>query len=63
MMGKSKHLVRDVRKKETDVVSVSMLDQKKLITSLREVAIAPVRDIAVEGLDMIMRAEDTDTIS
>ena len=63
MRGKSKHLVRDVSKEETDVVSVSMLDQKKLITSMREVAIAPVRDIAVEGLDMIMRAEDTDIIS
>ena len=63
MMGKDKHLARDVSKEETDKASLSMLDQKKLITSMREVAIAPVRDIAVEDLDMIMRAEGIDAMS
>ena len=42
---------------------LNMLDQKKLITSMREVAIVPVRDIAVEDLDMIMRAEGIDAMS
>ena len=63
MMGKDKHLVQDMSKEETDKVSVSMLDQKRLITSMREVAIAPVQDVAVEDLDVIMRAEGIDAMS
>ena len=63
MMGKDKHLVQDMSKEETDKVSVSMLDQKRLITSMREVAIAPVQDVAVEDLDVIMRAGGIDAMS
>ena len=63
LIGKTKHLIRGVNQGGTDVVNVNMMNQKILITPMKEVAIAPVRDIAVEGLDMIMRVVNTNVMS